>query len=141
MTAEPFRSVSPKGRNGSNLDGGNNLTKFGQSMGTTSAASMRQDTRDNPFNQVTHMIGSASRRGGVETTPVARDNGASGCSSAIRKINEPSYFSNIKETNGKDAYRTYDNRRDENEAENDDRISRSDLTKEPFQSNYGRELS
>ena len=141
MTAEPFRSVSPKGKAASNLEGTNNLTKFGQSMGTTSAASIRQDGRDNPFNKVVHMVGSASRCGGVETTPVARDNTVSACSSAIRKINEPSYFSNIKETNGKDAYRTYDNRRDENEAENDDRISRSDLTKEPFQSAYGRELS
>ena len=141
MTAEPFRSVSPKGKAVSNLEGTNNLTKFGQSMGTTSAASIRQDGRDNPFNQVVHVVGSASRHGGVETTPAARDNAVSACSSAIRKINEPSYFSNIKETNGKDAYRTYDNRRDENEAENDDRISRSDLTKEPFQSAYGRELS
>ena len=53
MTAEPFRSISPKGKDG------NNVTKFGQSMGTTSAASLRNEGRDNPFNQVMHVAGSA----------------------------------------------------------------------------------
>ena len=54
----------------------------------------------------------------------------SGCSSAIRKINEPSYFSNVKEVNKKDGYRTYDNRRDENNhnvEEDNHRTSHSDL--------------
>lgn len=61
----------------------------------------------------------------MEYTPVAGD-AVSGCSSAIRKINEPSYFSNVKEANKNDNYRTYDNRRDEVNNE-DERISRSDL--------------
>ena len=124
MTAEPFRSISPKGKDG------NNVTKFGQSMGTTSAASLRQEGRDNPFNQVMHVAGSAQRRDN-EYTPAAADT-VSGCSSAIRKINEPSYFSNIKDPNAKDGYRTFDNRRDENENDQDDRISHSDLAKPPF---------
>ena len=141
MTAEPFRSVSPKGKAVSSAhDGGNNLTKFGQSMGTTSAASIRQEGRDNPFNQVVHVVGSASRsKGGPgEYTPNANDN-VSHCSSAVRRINDPSYFSNMKDnTANNKEYRTYDNRRDENE---EDRITRSDLAKQPFQSAYGRELS
>ena len=110
MKASPFRSVSPKGRQATNQ---NEVTKFGQSMGTTSAAS---HGRDNPFNQVVHVAGSASRHNPnqMEYTPVAGE--TSGCSSAIRKINEPSYFSSVKEANTKDAYRTYDNRRDEDNA-------------------------
>lgn len=106
MTAEPFRSVSPKGKASStnNLDA-NNLTKFGQSMGTTSAAS-RQDGRDNPFNQVVHVAaadrGSASRRG--EYTPNVNADNVSHCSSsAVRRINEPSYFSNVKDAVNKDT--------------------------------------
>ena len=56
MTASPFRSVSPKGHKTPVVES----TKFGQSMGTTSAASQRQEGRDqegryhegrdNPFN-------------------------------------------------------------------------------------------
>ena len=48
----------------------------------------------------------------------------------------------MKDINNKDkAYRTYDNRRDENEMEHDERITRSDLNKQPYHSAYGRELS
>lgn len=47
MTASPFRSVSPKGRDKIDL-----VSKFGHSVGTTSAASIgiTQEGRDNPFN-------------------------------------------------------------------------------------------
>lgn len=131
MTASPFRSVSPKGKDTSNQQ--DVVNKFGQSMGTTSAASLRQDGRDNPFNQVVHVASSASRRENRnDYTPVAGET-VSGCSSAIRRMNEPSYFSNIKENNSQaqDAYRTYDPRRDGdgNDPEADDHISRSEYIK------------
>jgi len=43
MTASPFKSLSPKSRE-------NDTRLGGRSMGTTSAASIRQEGRDNPFN-------------------------------------------------------------------------------------------
>ena len=48
MTAVPFNSLSPKGHDNRDLQ-----QKFGQSINTTSAASLvipNQDGRENPFN-------------------------------------------------------------------------------------------
>ena len=61
----------------------------------------------------------------------------SACNSASRRVEEPQYFSNIKDAANREVFRTYDNRNDNSE---DRRISRSDLAK-PYLSQYGRELS
>ena len=69
----------------------------------------------------------------------------SGCSSSARhavKAEDPSYFSSLTKDHTAQAkeYRTFDNR--ETSAEDERRITRSDLSKKvPFQSRYGRELS
>ena len=61
----------------------------------------------------------------------------SACNSVSRRVEEPQYFSNIKDAANRDVFRTYDNRNDSSE---DRRISRSDLAK-PYLSQYGRDLS
>lgn len=116
MSASPFRSLSPKSRDVNN----------GKSMGTTSAASLRNDGRDNPFNQVVHVNGEMSH-----------------CSSAVRKnTSNDRYFNSVKDTQSKEAteYRTFDHRTAPMDGK-DTAFSKSDLTKQPFQSRYGRELS
>ena len=78
MTANPFRSLSPKSRD--------QASRFNQqSIGTTSAASVsRHDGRDNPFNQVQNVASSrVSRR-------------PSDCDSDARRTIDP-YFNSVKE--------------------------------------------
>lgn len=104
------------------------MTKFAQSAGTTSAASLRQDDgRRDPFNQVVHGIGSASR---VKQSELRI--GASGCSSPRRA--EPSLFSSVKENNKREAYRSYNE-------EGSAKGWRDEAVKQPLLSKYGRELS
>ena len=54
-------------------------------MGTTSAASIRHEGRDNPFNQVQTMNGELSH-----------------CSSAVRKPSNDRYYNSINDTKSKD---------------------------------------
>lgn len=119
MTASQFRSLSPKSRD---------VNAAGKSMGTTSAASMRNDGRDNPFNQVVHVAGELSH-----------------CSSAVRKnASNDRYYNSVKEmTHAKEPtseYRTFDYKTTPME-EKDKAFSKAELTKQPFHSKYGRELS
>lgn len=50
MTVNPFRSISPKNRERTHLTETLLTHKYGQSLGTTSAATLCQDGRDNPLN-------------------------------------------------------------------------------------------
>ena len=148
MKASPFRSISPKSRGVNDTTA---VTKFGQSHNTTSAASLHRDGRDNPFNQVVHV---SARDGGGDSTSrtahaaIRRDDTSnaeliSGCSSAARPphhggANDPSYFSSFKEGAAPPKeYRTFDGRT----GASGDRLSREELSKQPYQSKYGRELS
>lgn len=90
MSANPFRSLSPKSRDMNTIGG--------KSIGTTSAAS----GRDNPFNQVVHVNGEMSH-----------------CESAARKKSSDNYYNSVKDNHSRagdtlpagDEYRTFDQRK------------------------------
>ena len=76
-----------------------------------------------------HGISSAQRSKQGEYGLIENSN----CSSVARRINDPSYFSSVKDLNQKDTYRTYDGKRDQ--------PTNVTQEQEPYSSKYGRELS
>ena len=81
------------------------------SAGTASTATLRQDGRDNPFNQVVNGLGSASRiKASDHRIPDTAQ--ASGISSVNRRIEDPSYASSIKKGGHRESYRAFDEPRD-----------------------------